>query len=279
MEAKPKGSLFLVGTPIGNLRDISVRALETLKSADLIAAEDTRHTQKLINHYEIKKPITSYFEHNKHIKGQSLINEMLLGKNVALVSDAGMPGISDPGSELVRQCIDEGLKITVIPGPAALLTGLVASGLDTAGFVFLGFFPRGKKDRKKLLLELQEEPRTLVFYESPHRIVEALNDILEAWGDRQCCVARELTKIYEEYKRGLLSEIIADCREMAVIKGEITAIIAGKKPQPAVKPEWEELENEVERLVAGGLTRKEAIRETSKSLGVSRRDLYNRLMR
>ena len=279
MEAKPKGSLFLVGTPIGNLRDISVRALETLKVVDLIAAEDTRHTQKLLNHYEIKKPVTSYFEHNKHIKGQVLINEMLSGKNIALVSDAGMPGISDPGSELVRQCIDEGLKITVIPGASALLTGLVASGLDTSGFVFLGFFPRTKKDRKKLLQKLQEESRTLVFYESPHRIVEALNDILEAWGDRECCVARELTKIHEEYNRGLLSEVIALYRDKAAIKGEITAVIAGKIPEQAVKPEWETLENEVERLVAAGLSRKEAVKEAAKTLGVSRRELYNRLMR
>ncbi len=278
MEAKPIGSLFLVGTPIGNLQDISVRALETLKSVDLIAAEDTRHTQKLLNHYEIKKPITSYFEYNKHIKGQSLINEIKNGKNIALVSDAGMPGISDPGSELVKQCIDEGLKISVIPGASAVLTGLVASGLDTAGFVFLGFFARGKKERKKLLAQMQEEPKTLVFYESPHRLVETLEDILETWGDRQCCVARELTKIHEEYKRGTLSQVLASYRDVPVIKGEITAVIAGKSPQAAAPPLWEELEHEVDRLVAQGQSKSEAIRETAKASGVSRRDLYNRLI-
>jgi len=279
MATEDKGTLYLVGTPIGNLRDITLRALETLKSVDLIAAEDTRHTQKLLNHFQIPKPTTSYFEHNKRLKGQSIIEALQNGKDVALVSDAGMPGISDPGSELVRQCIDVGLKITVIPGPSAALTGLVASGLDTTGFVFVGFLPRGKKEKKEVLAALQEEPRTLIFYESPHRLAATLEDILAAWGDRQACVARELTKLHEEYKRESLSALAAYYREAPAVKGEVTIILAGKEPVAAEPPGWDELEKEVGRLLDAGRSKKDAIRETAQVFGVAKRELYNRLMR
>lgn len=272
-----KGTLFLVGTPIGNLGDITLRAIETLKNADLVAAEDTRQTQKLLSHFSIKKPITSYFEHNKKSKGPEIIEELLQGKMVALVSDAGMPGISDPGSDLVRECIKNDIKVSVIPGPSALLTGLVASGQDTNAFIFAGFFPRQTKDKKRLLETFAQEPRTLIFYESPHRLCSTLEELKASWGERSCCVARELTKIYEEYRRGTLSEVLEYYKNKN-IKGEITLIIEGYKSE-TVSFTWEEIEDRVAFLINNGLSRKEAIKKAAEEYGISRRELYNRMMK
>jgi len=273
-----RGVLYLVGTPIGNLGDITLRALETLKNVDLIAAEDTRHTRKLLNHYSIEKKVTSYHEHNKYIKGPWLAEELKRGLSIALVSDAGMPGISDPGHDLVKACINQGITVTAIPGPSAFVTGLVASGLDTGGFVYCGFFPREKKGRKEFFEDLGREVRTLIFYESPHRLVRTLREMQEAWGDRQCCVARELTKIYEEYRRGTIGEVLAHF-EGREVKGEITLIVAGKEKDRIVNVGWKEAEEMVGKLVDAGLSRKEAVKETAKLLGVPKRELYDRVMK
>lgn len=272
------GTLFLVGTPIGNLGDITLRALETLKSVDLIAAEDTRQTRKLLNHYAITKAVTSYHHHNRHAKGARLLEELGRGTNIALVSDAGMPGISDPGSDLVKACIDQGITVTVIPGPSALITGLAASGLDTGGFLYCGFFPRQKKDRKKLLDSIGGEERTLIFYESPRRLAATLREMREAWGDRRCCVARELTKVFEEYRRGTIGEILIGLEDQEV-KGEITLVVAGNPRETAAAASWEEAENMVEELVKTGLSRKEAVKETALELGIIKRELYARVMK
>lgn len=275
---KTSGMLYLVGTPIGNLGDITLRALETLKSVDLIAAEDTRHTQKLLNYFGIDKPLTSYYEYNKSQKGPQLIAEILQGKNIALVSDAGMPGISDPGADLVRGCVDKGIKITVIPGPSALLTGLVASGLDTSGFLYAGFFPRGKKEREELLEKLSGETRTIIFYESPRRTRATLDTVLKHWGDRRCCIARELTKIHEEYLRGTISQALADL-EGREVKGEITIIVEGWTPPTEELISWEVVENDFAQAVANGVNKKEAVKEIARKYNLPRRELYNRVMR
>lgn len=277
MEQPSKGILFLVGTPIGNLEDITLRALETLKNVDLVAAEDTRQTQKLLNHYDIHKNTTSYFEHNKKQKGALLLQELQQGKKIALVSDAGMPGISDPGSDLVKLCLAQDIPVTVIPGPSAILAGIVASGLNTDSFVFAGFFPRSAKDRKALLTELKLEKRTIVFYESPHRIEATLTEIGYAWGDRPCCVARELTKIYEEYQRGAISEVRQYFAQKK-IKGEITLIIAGYQDEE-VAPSWAEIEAKAAVLLESGVSQKEAVKIIAEEYAVSRRELYNRMVR
>jgi 16S rRNA (cytidine1402-2'-O)-methyltransferase len=277
VERSTCGTLFIVGTPIGNLGDITLRALETLKSVDLIAAEDTRQTIKLLNHYGIKKPVTSYFEHNKLVKGPVLIQELLEGKNVALVSDAGMPGISDPGAQLIRECIGKEIPLTVIPGPSAVLTGLVASGLDTTGFVFCGFFPREKKEKKRLLDSLGQETRTMVFYESPHRLRDTLLVIQENWGNRQCCVARELTKVFEEYVRGTISHILAGLEDKS-LKGEITLIIEGNQEGESKKLSFEEAESCFRELVSKGMSKKEAVKEAARLSGIPKRELYQRVM-
>jgi 16S rRNA (cytidine1402-2'-O)-methyltransferase len=274
---KGKGTLYLVGTPIGNLKDITLRALETLQEVDLIAAEDTRHTQKLLSHYAIHKPLTSYYEHNKSSKGPWLIKKLCAGENIALVSDAGMPGISDPGEDLVKECLKEEIPLRVVPGPSAILTALVASGLDCTGFVFAGFFPRTKKDKKKIFTELKQEKRTLVFYESPYRLPKTLLEIKDAWGDRHCCLARELTKVFEEYQRGTLSELIGYWQNRSV-KGEITLLIEGARSEEKKSVTSEEIRACYEELINSGLQKKEAIKETGRLLGVPKREVYNLIM-
>jgi 16S rRNA (cytidine1402-2'-O)-methyltransferase len=219
------GSLYVCATPIGNLSDASQRLIETLKAADLIAAEDTRQTKKLVERFEISTPVTSYHEHNiKHKTGQ-LISEMLEGRSIALVSDAGMPGISDPGEELIKEAVTKGIKVVPIPGPSAVITALAVSGLSTGRFVFEGFLPREGKQRRRVLRKLAEEERTIVFYESPHRIAKALKDILEILGDRQICVAREISKMHEEFFRGKVSEAITRFEKEAL--GEMTIVLEG----------------------------------------------------
>jgi len=207
------------------MSDASPRLVEILRSCDLIAAEDTRHTKKLLDRFEIKKPVTSYHEHNIRHKTAQLVSEMREGKNVALVSDAGMPGISDPGEELIKEAVLRGIKIVPIPGPSALLTALAVSGISSGRFVFEGFLPREGKQRRRLLRKLAEEDRTLVFYESPHRLQKSFNDILAVLGDRRICVAREMTKIHEEFFRGTVSEALE--KYSGEVLGEITIILEG----------------------------------------------------
>jgi len=278
------GALFLIGTPIGNLKDITLRALEVLKAVDLIAAEDTRQTQKLLTHYDIHKPVTSYFEHNKVFKGPALVEKLRQGTKIGLVSDAGMPGISDPGADLVQLCIAEKIPVTVIPGPSAVLTGLVASGLDCNGFVFAGFFPRTRKEKKQIFEELGSEKRTVIFYESPYRLVQTLTELLTAWGDRRCCVARELTKVFEEYQRGTISEVREHFLAQPV-KGEIVLLVEGASSldmQSEMKNSGEINLAEIDRcyndLLEKGFSRKEALKETARLQHLSRREIYEKLL-
>jgi len=278
MPEQESGILYLVGTPIGNLGESTIRAMETLRKVDLIAQEDTPRTGKLLNHLQIEKPLTSYFEHNKLTKGPQLIAELVSGKSIALVSDAGMPGISDPGTDLIKACIEAGLKITVIPGPSALLTGLVASGLDTNGFTFLGFFPREDSAQKKLLTTIAAEFRTMVFFESPHRLPATLRILREQLGDRRCCVARELTKIYEDYRRGTLSEVLK-FYEQGPIKGELTVMVAGcSELQSEQTPTWEEVDEYTSQLLDQGSNTGEAAKEAARKFGLPKREIYNRLI-
>ncbi|MBQ5652086.1 MAG: 16S rRNA (cytidine(1402)-2'-O)-methyltransferase, partial [Peptococcaceae bacterium] len=203
------GTLYLCATPIGNLQDITLRVLETLKTVDLVACEDTRKTLQLLNHFEISKPVTSYYEHNKMSKGDVIIQQLKDGKNIALVSDAGMPGISDPGYDLVQQCLAEDIPFTVLPGAVAAVTGLVLSGLPTDRFSFEGFIPRQKKERLQYFQNLVQEERTMIFYESPHRLEDTLKTLIEVFPDRPMAAARELTKKFEEIVRGTPSEVLA----------------------------------------------------------------------
>jgi len=220
------GTLYLCGTPIGNLEDITLRALRILKEVDLIAAEDTRVTRKLLSHYQIKTPITSYHQHNKIKKGKELIHLLEKGKNIALVSDAGMPGISDPGYDLVCLAIENKISLVPIPGPTAILSALVISGFPTKHFTFEGFLPASRKNRLKLLKKLKEEERVMIFFESPHRILKSLSDMLEILGNRQIAIMRELTKKFEEVVRGSISEVI-DRFNFTPPKGELTIVLSG----------------------------------------------------
>jgi 16S rRNA (cytidine1402-2'-O)-methyltransferase len=222
-----KGALYIVSTPIGNLEDITLRALRILKEVDLIAAEDTRHTGLLLKHFGIQKPLTSYFEGNELKKGEFILSRLKQGDRIALVSDAGTPGISDPGFRLVQLAIENQIPIVPIPGPSAVIAALSVSGLPTDAFLFKGFLPHKSKTRRDLLKQLEETKETLIFYESPHRLTETLKDILEILGDREIVLTRELTKIYEEILRGKVSEIQNQIKERK-IKGEITLIISGK---------------------------------------------------
>ena len=223
------GTLYLCATPIGNLQDITLRVLETLEAVDLVACEDTRKTLQLLNHFNISKPVTSYYEHNKMTKGDVIIQHLKDGKNVALVSDAGMPGVSDPGYDLVQQCLAEDILFTVLPGPVAAITALVLSGLPTDRFCFEGFIPRHKKERQQYFEHLQNEERTMIFYESPYRLVKTLMQFAEYFGaERQVSVCREISKIHEESVRGTLAEVIEHF-EATEPRGEIVVILSGKE--------------------------------------------------
>lgn len=222
------GILYLVATPIGNLEDITLRAVRTLKEVDLVVCEDTRVSGKLLSHFGIKRPLESFFEHSEQVKSGKIVGYLESGQNVALVSDAGMPGICDPGYRLVKEAVEAGIRVVPIPGPSAGLSALAASGLPTDQFIFVGFLPQKQGKRQNFLKNLAEEERTIIAYESPHRLLFALQDILEVLGDRQICVARELTKIYEEFVRGTVSEVLEKFKNKEV-KGEITLIISGNK--------------------------------------------------
>jgi 16S rRNA (cytidine1402-2'-O)-methyltransferase len=268
-----QGTLYLVGTPIGNLDDITLRALKVLKEVDLIAAEDTRHTRKLLSHFDIHTPLTSYFEHNKKSKGSYIISLLEQGKKVALVSDAGMPGISDPGEDIVREAVLAGIKVCPIPGPSASLSALVVSALPTSRFVFEGFLPRDKKERKKRLSLLNKETRTIILYESPYRMLDTLKELREHLGERQAAAAREITKKYEEIIRGSLGEILNHFQEEPP-KGEFTLVLAGAGEIKEETPGLEAIREEVNRLVSAGMLKKEAIKEVARRCKVPKNEVY-----
>ena len=272
-EVFQKGTLYLVATPIGNMEDITYRAVRCLKEADLIAAEDTRHTKLLLSAYGIDTPLTSYHEHNKATKGPELIEKLQDGLMIALVSDAGMPAICDPGSDMVRLCLTAGIPIVPLPGPNAGLTGLIASGMDTTRFTFVGFLPKTKKHRLPVLHDIEGYTGTLIFYEAPHRIVQVLREMAAVLGDRKATLCRELTKRYEEYERGTLTELIARL-EAEGSRGEYVILVEGAVPQETTAPEDVDYASLVRELMAQGVDKKEAIRQVAQRCGVPKRSVY-----
>lgn len=276
------GTLYLVATPIGNLEDITLRALRILREADIIAAEDTRQTLKLLNHFGIRNTLVSYYEHNKAEKGNYLISRLLEGKNVALVSDAGTPGISDPGEDLVRLAVNKGIPVTMVPGPAAVIAGVVLSGLPSGRFVFEGFLPMNKRVRRERLGSISRETRTMVFYEAPHKLIHTLKDLRDLLGNRRIAIARELTKKFEEVWRTTLDEAIARYGNEPP-KGEFVIILEGADERGLHEEEvksWEEvsIEEHVRMYMDSGLDRKEAMKKVSEDRGISKRDVYNSLL-
>lgn len=273
------GCLYIVGTPIGNLEDITHRALRILREATVIAAEDTRQTRKLLSHFEIHTPLVSYHLHNLRTAGEVLLERLAAGESVALVTDAGMPAISDPGEELVRQAIAAGYSVVPIPGPTAFTTALVVSGLSTERFTFEGFLPQKKKERRSALERLRHEPRTWLVYEAPHRILETLTDLQASLGDRPMAAARELTKLFEEVVRGTPAELLRHFEQKAP-RGEFVLVVSGAQPVEAVlePPTPSALAHAVEDLEASGLDRKVAMKEVAIRFGVSRRDVYQALL-
>jgi 16S rRNA (cytidine1402-2'-O)-methyltransferase len=269
---QPVGTLFLVATPIGNLEDISLRALRTLREAKLIAAEDTRRTQQLLAHFQISTPLTSYFEHNKLAKLEAVLAALDAG-DVALVSDAGTPNLSDPGYELVRAALAAGHAVVPIPGPSALLAALVASGLPSDSFVYLGFLPRKPHERRQLLASVAAEPRTLVAFEAPHRLLESLVDVEDVLGDRPVAVARELTKLHEEFVRAPASEARRHFEHKEIL-GEITLVIAGAAAEPPAAWDAGRVRAELDRLVSGGAPKKDAARQVARLAGWPPREVY-----
>jgi len=270
------GVLRLVATPIGNLEDITYRAVRVLREADLIACEDTRQTRKLLEHYGIHTPTISYHEHNEATRAEELAARMMGGAAIALVSDAGMPLVSDPGYRLVRAAIDAGIPVEPVPGPSAALSALAASGLATDAFRFGGFLPHKTGQRQKLLESLAGEPVTLIFYEAPHRILAALEAVEQALGPRPVVVARELTKIHEEFLRGTASEVRAQLAARDAVKGEITLLI-GKAPAPP--PDATPLREAVEALVRAGAAKMDAIKQVARQRGLSKREVYDEVAR
>ncbi|MDA8104304.1 MAG: 16S rRNA (cytidine(1402)-2'-O)-methyltransferase [Nitrospiraceae bacterium] len=269
-----KGTLYIVSTPIGNLEDITLRALRILKEVDLIAAEDTRHTLKLLSHYGISKPLISYWGEKEKVKAQEVIKRLFAGQSVALVSDAGTPGISDPGSVVIRRALAEGIPVVPIPGPSAFIVALALSGFSTEEFVFSGFLPARSSQRKKGLMELALEKRTIVFYESPHRLLESLADAAEVFGARRAAVVREITKIHEEVTRGTMTELYARLRETKVM-GEYVVVIEGRQEGEGMQREEDAL-GEIAALMKKGLGRKEAVKRIAEQYGLSKKELYDR---
>ncbi len=265
------GVLYIVATPIGNLEDITLRALRILKEVDLIAAEDTRHTQTLLRHYDIRTRLTSYHNHNERTKAQPLIERLSRGENIALLSDAGTPAISDPGYRLVVEAVRAGIQVIPLPGASALATVLSASGLPTDRFVFEGFLPAKKQERKAKLQALRHERRTLVFYEAPHRLKESLADMEQTFGDRPIIIGREVSKVHEEFLRGTIHELTRRVAEQSV-KGEITIVVHGATGEPPVSEE--ELKSEIRRMVAGGMRIKEISELIGERYHISKREVY-----
>ena len=278
MKNNSKGTLYVVGTPIGNLGDITYRAIETLKSVDIILAEDTRNTLKLLTHFEIKKTLISYEKHSEQRKLNQVIEILDSGKNVALVSDAGMPLISDPGENLVKYLRENDYEIVIIPGVTALITGIVGSGIDSSRFTFEGFLSVSKKQRISHLNSIKDETRTMIFYEAPHKLVYTLKDLYDILGNRKICIARELTKIHEEFKLITISEAIEKVEQNG-IKGEIVLIVEGKNQEEVDKKLLDELNNIsnidlVKKYMNDGLNKKEAIKKVAKDKNINKNEVY-----
>ena len=277
------GILYLVATPIGNLEDITLRALRILREVDIVAAEDTRQTIKLLNHFDIKKPLISYHEHNKAEKGNYLVQQLIEGKSIALVTDAGTPGISDPSEDLVRLTIENGITATMIPGPVALISGLILSGLSTGRFVFEGYLPINKRSREERLLSLQKETRTLVFYEAPHKLIRTLKDIYGVYGNRRIALARELTKKFEELVRCTIEEAIKRYENESP-RGEFVLIVEGVDEKVIAenkRKSWDNLsfEEHLSLQMGNGLNKKEAMKKVAEERGLKKRDVYNSLIK
>ena len=276
------GQLYLCATPIGNLEDITLRVLNVLKEVDLIAAEDTRHSIKLLNHFGIKTKLTSYHEYNKVDKAVYLVRQMQEGINVALITDAGTPGISDPGEELVRQCHEAGIVVTSLPGACACVTALTISGLPTRRFCFEAFLPADKKERKAVLNQLKTETRTIILYEAPHRLKKTLQELKSELGNRNMTLCRELTKRHEDYKRMTIQELI-DYYEGKEVRGECVLVIEGVTFQQMEEEEqksWENIsiEEHMEKYLSQGLSKKDAMKQVAKDRGVGKRDIYQALL-
>ena len=277
-----KGMLYMVATPIGNLEDMTFRAVRILKEADLIAAEDTRNSIKLLNHFDIDTKMTSYHEYNRYDKAVYLVNRMLRGETVALITDAGTPGISDPGEEMVKQCMDAGIPVTALPGACACINALTVSGQATRRFVFEAFLPHDKKERENILQALKHETRTIVLYEAPHRLKKTLAELENVLGNRDITVCRELTKRYETITRSTLSELRARY-DQEEPRGEYVLVLAGKKAEEIEeerRERWKEisLSEHMERYLAEGLERKEAMKAVAKDRGMKKRDVYRQLL-
>lgn len=283
MEEKKRGTLYLCATPIGNLEDITIRVLNTLKSVDLIAAEDTRHSIKLLNHYEIKTPMTSYHEFNKVEKARYLVDKIHEGMNVAVITDAGTPGISDPGEELVRQCLLAGIQVTSLPGPAACVTALTMSGKPTRRFAFEAFLPSDKKERKAVLEELVDETRTIILYEAPHHLIRTLEELREYLGEnRELSVCKELTKTHENTFLTTIGEAV-EYYENNEPRGEYVLVLAGK-PQEEIEKEKQEaflsmtVSEHIKMYMEQGMDKKEAMKAAARDRGVSKRDIYQAML-
>ena len=276
------GKLYLCATPIGNLEDMTFRVVRTLGEVDLIAAEDTRNSIKLLNHFEIKTPMTSYHEYNKIEKGRKLVEKLQEGMNIALITDAGTPGISDPGEELVKMCYEAGIEVTSLPGPAACITALTLSGLSTRRFAFEAFLPTDKKEKQAVLGELENETRTIIMYEAPHRLVKTLHELLENLGNRKITVCRELTKKHETAFATTLEEAVRYYEENDP-KGECVLVIEGRSREEIRQEEvakWEEMsiEEHMEYYLNQGISKKDAMKLVAKDRGVSKRDIYQQLL-
>ena len=271
MDKNKEGILYIVATPIGNLEDITLRAINILKKVDLIAAEDTRHTIKLLNHLEISKPMIRYHRHNEEVRCEHLIKELKEGKEIALVSDAGTPGICDPGEEIIKNCIEENIKIVPIPGACAMINALITSGISTKEFTFLGFLPLNKKSRKEKLEEIKNTNKTIIFYEAPHKLKNTLNDLSPILEERRIVLARELTKIHEEYIRGTIAEII---EQVDGLKGEIVLIIEGANKKEENKLNELTLEEHYNFYQKQGLDKKEIIKKIAKDRNVNKNEIY-----
>ena len=276
------GTLYLCATPIGNLEDMTLRCIRILKEVDVIAAEDTRNSIKLLNHFEIRTPMTSYHEYNKMEKGRRLVERLLQGEDIALITDAGTPGISDPGEELVQMCREAGVGVTAVPGAAACITALTVSGLPTRRFAFEAFLPADKKERQAVLEEMKEETRTMVLYEAPHRLVRTLGVLLETLGNRRIRVCRELTKKHETVYAASLEEALA-YYEVNAPRGECVLVIEGKSREEIRAGEiarWESMsvEEHMEHYLKGGMEKKEAMKQVAKDRGVSKRQIYSQLV-
>lgn len=284
MEQHKTGTLYLCATPIGNLEDITYRVLRTLKEVDLIAAEDTRNSIRLLNHFEIKTPMTSYHEYNKIDKAYQLVAKMREGKNIALITDAGTPGISDPGEDIVRICYEEGIPVTSLPGAAACITALTMSGLPTRRFAFEAFLPKDKKEHQAVLEELKTETRTIIIYEAPHHLVRTLQELSDTLGgDRRLTICRELTKRHEEKMQTTFADSLV-YYEVNEPRGEYVLIIAGRSREEMKKEEqagWEtlSLEEHMAHYESQGIDRKEAMKRVAKDRGVSKRDIYQALLK